>query len=324
MTRTRILLTGASGTVGFETFKKLLAENNRYLIRIFVRGSKKNRKLFKPYEDKIETIWGDIQDYEATKKAIENQEIIIHAAAVIPPLAYEKPDYTKKVNYGGTKNLIRAAKKLNEKIKIIYTSSIVIYGDRLKNPFIKINDPPNPNDVYGETKLKSENLIKQSGYEYLIFRLSYIPSVNTLKFDPVMFRMPLNTPIEIIDPRDTAKAILNAINKKEVWNKTYILAGGPKNRIIFKKYLNDLLKIMGFGDNFLPEEAFAKEGFNCGYCETGEIQDLLKFQTHDIKDFYEQVKDWIGIKRYFIPLVKWFIKKYLLHKSKIYKKQYLE
>ena len=79
---------------------------------------------------------------------------------------------------------------------------------------------------------------------------------------------------------------------------------------------------MGFGRNFFPEEAFAKNNFHCGFFdknETQEIQRILKFQRYTLHDIYQEVKEWIGIRRYFIPLVKPLLRWHLLKKSKFYK-----
>lgn len=316
-----ILLTGASGSIGIYILKELLNRKEKFNLKVFARGSHKNRKLFKSYSTEIDIVWGDITDIEKCRKAVKEQDIIIHAAAIIPPKAYKKPDDTKEVNIGGTKNIIDALKSFDSEAKIIYTSSIVVYGDRLDNPIITNRDKPNPNDIYGKTKVEAENIIKNSGLEYIIFRLSYVATVDKLRFNPIMFKMPLKTPIEIIHPEDVALAIGNSIEKENLWNHTYNLGGGENCRKIFKEYLNDILEIMGIGRNYFPEEAFAKKGFNCGYfSNSSDLQDLLNFQTKDLEDFYQKVRDWIGVKRIFARIFRWFIKKYLLRYSKFYKK----
>jgi len=313
MEKKKILLTGASGTVGFAILKKLMTELDIYKIRVFARGSKKNRKLFKPFFNEIELVWGNILDFEKCKEALIKQDLIIHAAALIPPQAYKDEDYTYEVNVNGTRNIINAAKALKIKPKIIYTSSIVVYGDRVDSPIISKKDELKPNDIYGKTKVQAEKIIKNSGLKYIIFRLSYVATVNTLRFDPVLFRMPLETFIEIIHPEDIALAIVNSINKEDLWNDVYNLGGGEDCRIIFRHYLNDILEILGIGKDYLPEKYFAEGGFNCGYISNNEyLQNILDYQKYSLEDFYQEVKEWIGIKRYFARVFRWFIKKYLL------------
>jgi len=45
----KVLLTGASGSMGFEAFKLLWEERDKYDIVLFLRPSGKNKKKFKKY-----------------------------------------------------------------------------------------------------------------------------------------------------------------------------------------------------------------------------------------------------------------------------------
>lgn len=319
MSKLNVMLTGASGMVGKKILEELLLRGS-FSIRVFLRNSKKNRKLIRSFgNNRIEVVWGSLENPEEVFKAVENQEIIIHVAALQPSNKNYDEKKVHLVNVVGTENILNAMKK-QKNARIIYTSSISVYGDRLKNPNIEITDPVvnSDHDLYAKSKLEAENLIKDSGLDYLIFRLSYCTSTEMLRFQSLMFDMPLDTRVEIIDTRDIAKAIVNSIPLKKVWNRTFNLGGGPKCQIIFRDHFNDIVEIMGFGREFLPEEAFAKGRFHCGFYDTTEVQDLLKFQEHTLQDFYDDIRRWIGIKRYFVPLVKPIVRCYLLKKSKYY------
>lgn len=311
-----IVLTGASGNVGIDVFRELFSNRDKINLRIFSRGSKKNRKLFVSYKAEIEIVWGDILDYNAVKKAITGQDIVIHLAGIIPPDCYEDNDYTYRVNVGGTRNILRAMEESELDSKIIYSSSLAVYGERLDDPYIKPRDPLNPNDIYGYTKVKAEESIRASGFDYLILRLAYCASIRTLRFNPVLFLMPLDTSLESIDTRDIGIAISNALFCKEVWNNTFDLGGGKDCRIIYREHLNDLFEIMGCGREFIPEELFAEDGYYIGYCDTSRVQELLKYQHHNLEDYYEIAKEWIGIKRYITPFVKPLVRGYLIRKLK--------
>ena len=320
MTNLNVMLTGASGMVGKKVLEELISKG-LFSIRVFLRDSKKNRKLMSPFANNdIEVIWGSLENPGDVNKAVENQEVIIHIAALQPSNAKYDEEKVHLVNVTGTENILNAAKK-QKNARIIYTSSISVYGDRLKDPYIKITDPvvKSDHDPYAKSKLEAEELIKKSGLDYLIFRLSYCTSTEMLRFQSLMFDMPLDTRVEIIDTRDVATAIVNSILLNEIWNRTFNLGGGTKCQITFREHFNDIVEIMGFGRHFLPEEAFAKGGFHCGFYDTTELQALLKFQDHTLQDFYDDVREWIGIKRYFIPLVKPIVRWYLLKKSKYYK-----
>ena len=328
MHKTKVLLTGASGTVGIDIFKELLSRLDIYDIRLFLRGSKKNKKGFKLYSKKVEIIWGSVENYEEVKIAMKDQDVVIHTAAVIPSTSHYNPesDYVFTTNVEGTRNVINAMLLQEKPMKIIYTSSIAIYGDRIKDPNIKITDPVKISlgHPYAKSKLAAEQIIIESGMKFIIFRLSYCTSTIMLKFRPVMFDMPLKTSVEIIDTRDVALALVNAIEKLEIWDKIFNLGGGKECQIEFGEHLDDMLEIMGFGRHFFPEEAFSKGDSHCGFYDTREIQELLKFQNHNLSDFYTDVKKWIGFKRYLVPLVRPIIKWILLRRSKYYKESKLK
>ncbi|MCK4287356.1 MAG: hypothetical protein KAX18_14190, partial [Candidatus Lokiarchaeota archaeon] len=92
-------------------------------------------------------------------------------------------------------------------------------------------------------------------------------------------------------------------------------------QILFRDNINDVLEIMGFGRGFLPDEAFSKYHTHCGFFddqETSYLESILMFQNFTLEDFYAEVKKWIGIKRYLIPIVKPIIRWYILRKSEFY------
>lgn len=323
MDKLNILLTGASGTIGKDVLSELSKKEEEYEISLFLRDSKKNQKKFRDYPN-VTIYWGSLHNKDKLDQAVVDQDIVIHLAGVLPDTALKDPDLVRKTNVEGTRNLITAMLKQNKKPKLIFSSSIAVYGDRLKNPIIKITDPIdlNSEDVYTQTKISSEKMIRESGLDYIIFRLSYCVSPDILKLRPIMFYMPLETSLEAIHTKDVATALVNAIKTQEVWGRIINLAGGKRCQITFQENLNDVLEIMGFRRDYLPEEAFAKKGFHCGYFfakEMEENQKLLKFQNHTLNDFYLEVKKWIGIKRYLIPLVRPILRWFILRKSTFYK-----
>lgn len=317
-----MLLTGASGTVGKEVFNELLERSREFEISLFLRDSKKNRKHFKKYDD-FNIIWGSLHNYDEVEQAVRNQDIVLHLAAVLPDIAQFNPNLARKTNVEGTQNLINAILKQKRKPKLIYTSSVALYGDRLENPIIKITDPidEKTDHIYTQTKIMGEKLVKESGLEYSIFRLSYCVSTDIIKIRPLMFYMPLETSLEVLHTKDAAKALVNAIKTDEVWGKIFNLAGGKRCQTTFRENLNDMLEIMGFGRDFFPDEAFAKNNFHCGFYDADEMnenQRLLQFQNHTLEDFYKEVKKWIGFKRHLIPLVRAIVRCFLLKKSIFY------
>ena len=171
----RILLTGASGTVGFETLKHLV-KNSNYEITVFDVKTPKSVKKLAPFLRRVEIVYGDICSASDVEKVSYNKDFAIHLAAIIPPLADINPELAYRVNVKGTENLIHALEKNSPQCHFLFSSSISVYGDRLSNPEIFVTDPltPSPGDQYGETKVLCEKAIQQSNLSWSIFRLAAI------------------------------------------------------------------------------------------------------------------------------------------------------
>jgi nucleoside-diphosphate-sugar epimerase len=315
----KVLLTGPFGNVGLSTLKELLKRN--YDVRVFDIKNRKNRKISKKFKDQVEIVWGNLTNPKDVEKAVSGCDVIIHVAAIIPPLADRYPKLAYSVNVGGTSNIVETMKNQPQKPKLIFTSSIAIYGDRIRNPLIKLTDPLNPNDDddYAKQKVECEDIVRNSGLDWVICRLTYIVSLNKLKLDPLMFEMPLDTCIEICDTKDVGLALVNAVESDEIWGETLHIAGGERCRITYREYLNEMLEIFGIGNNVLPDEAFSTKGFHCGFMTTERSQFLLNYQRHTIDDYFYEVRKKVTFSRFWTMMFRPFAKKYLLNKSDYYK-----
>ena len=220
-----VLITGASGTVGKNVIDQLLNINN-IKITVFDLETKHTKSLYSKYKDTIDIIYGDITDHIDVQSIFKNKiDVVIHLAAIIPPLADENPFLAHQVNTLGTEHLITCIQNKSPDTFFLYASSVSVYGDRIHNPLIKINDTIKPSfgDEYAKTKIASEKLIMKSSINWSIFRLSAIMGINNHKISKLMFHMPLATSIEITTPEDTARAFVNAIDKQELISNKCVL-----------------------------------------------------------------------------------------------------
>ena len=312
----KVLLTGAFGNVGLSTIEELLKKG--YLIRIFEVFNRKNSHIAKKFSNpNIEIVWGDIRDIKAVEKAVENMDVVLHVAAIIPPLADKFPEFAESVNVGGTINIIKAIEKQQKKPKLVFTSSISVYGDRLQNPYITLDDPltPSKGDHYAEQKIKCETFIRESSLDFAIFRLSYITSMDKLQLDPIMYDVPLDTCLEICDTKDVGLALANAVESKDIWGETLHIAGGKQCRTTYREYLTKMLDLFGVGKIELPKEAFAEGNFHCGYMTTEKSQKALQFQRTTLKDYYRQVKEKVKGQRFWGRLFKPIARFYVLSRT---------
>ena len=61
----KVFITGASGHMGWATFKEIYWNRPDLTISVLIRDSEKNHKLFDGYlnDDRVEIVWGDFGDH---------------------------------------------------------------------------------------------------------------------------------------------------------------------------------------------------------------------------------------------------------------------
>ena len=314
----KLLVTGACGIVGLSAVKELHARG--FTVRAFDLPTPKNRRLAQKMPRAVDKFWGDVTSEADVTMAVTGMDAVIHLAAIIPPLADREPGLAEKVNVGGTQNIVAAIKKLAPQARFIFTSSISVYGDRLCNPHIRLSDPltPNSDDHYAHHKIRCEQMIRDSGLDWTIFRLSYIVSVRKLQMDKIMFDIPLDTSFEICAAADVARALAAAVTSPAVRGETLHIAGGEKCRITYREYLKRMFCLFGVGNTFLPEKAFKTSGFHCGFMETEKSQSLLKFQHISCEDYFAAVSRKMRVRRFFIRMVRALAQKIVFARSPYY------
>jgi len=316
---TRVLVTGGAGSVGLEVLKELQQHKKWYQIKVLERNTYEVLRKLKPFRKDVQLILGDINDHAVLEKAAKDVDFVIHLAAVIPPLADRDPELASQVNVAGTRKLVQAIEKHSPGAFFLYTSSISVYGDRVNNPMITVNDPllPSLGDEYALTKISAEKIIRKSNLQWSIFRLSAIMGPQT-RMDPIFFHMPLNTSLEIATARDTGFALVESIyHTGELKGRIFNLSGGESCRTTYREFLNRVFQSMGLDKLHLPEKAFAQKNFHCGYyADAPELQEILHFQEDSLKDYYlELERKNKFMSRLFNSFFRDLIKLFLLSKS---------
>jgi UDP-glucose 4-epimerase len=133
----RVLLTGAFGNIGRSTINELVSRGHQ--VRCFDIRNRTNEKIARQYGDKIDVFWGDLRQPETLAAAVMDQDAVLHVGFVIPKLSVtgigseDQPDWARAVNVGGTYNLIQALQLHNPNARLLFTSSLHIYGRRRIN-----------------------------------------------------------------------------------------------------------------------------------------------------------------------------------------------
>ncbi|WEU41096.1 MAG: NAD(P)-dependent oxidoreductase [Candidatus Odinarchaeum yellowstonii] len=261
-------------------------------------------------------------DYSSVRKAVESMDAVIHLAAVIPPLSEIKPDLAIAVNVNGTRNIIKAMEELNVR-RLVYTSSVAVYGDRRGSVWIKRTDPVtlNPPDTYTRTKIECERIIKSSNLDWTIFRIgavfikSFNIDLNTVK---TALMMPLNTSLEWISAEDCAQGLVESLNHSELVKQVFNLGGG-RCRIVFEDFLKHVLPLLGYPLDLLPVEAFESGVSHGGFFDEEEsklLAGILRHQNTTLEDYYQSIRGTISpfrkwIRRAYTTLLKPVLRSYL-------------
>jgi len=139
-----ILITGGTGSFGKKYTETLLKKYRPNKIIIYSRDELKQYEMAQKFGSKCMRYFiGDVRDRERLFKAMEDVDIVIHAAALKQvPVAEYNPMECIKTNVMGAQNIIDAAIKNNvEKV-------IALSTDKAAAPI----------NLYGATKLASDKL----------------------------------------------------------------------------------------------------------------------------------------------------------------------
>ena len=137
------LVTGATGTVGYNIVKSLLARGRQ--VRLLVRDLKRAKSILP--EDCV-FVQGDITDIESLRKAMQGCDIVHHAAG-LPEQWFKDPSVFDRVNVQGTKNVLMVAKELAIK-KLVYTSTIDVFQAGAHEEYDESVLDPNPKGTHYE------------------------------------------------------------------------------------------------------------------------------------------------------------------------------
>ena len=161
-----ILLTGATGFLGFRTLERLVQLSNVHKIVATGRILRKSREILNP---KVEYVLGDLKDKLFVSTILKDIDIVINTASLSSPWGSKDDFYL--ANVLTQKNIISSSKILGVN-RFIYISSPSIYYNGMDRIMVKENDPLPTRFVnnYSKTKREAEVLLENSNLKYIIIR----------------------------------------------------------------------------------------------------------------------------------------------------------
>jgi len=102
---------------------------------------------------------GDLRNPGDLAAAVQGQDVVIHLAFIIPKLSVtgveseKRPDWARAINVGGTQNVIEAMKAQPNQPRLVFASSLHVYGLTQDQPPPRTaSDPVRPVEHYSGTR----------------------------------------------------------------------------------------------------------------------------------------------------------------------------
>jgi nucleoside-diphosphate-sugar epimerase len=227
----KVVITGGSGFIGARLARALLAGGalGRQKISRLVLADQAFPDF--PRDERLETLAGDVSDPAFAARAIApDTDAIFHLAAVVSGAAEADFDLGMRVNLGGVRAVLDAARRCAKPPRLVFASSVAAFGGELPD-VLDDSTTPAPQTSYGSQKVISEYLVSDfSRKGYIDGRSLRLPTVvvrpgkanaAASSFASAVVREPLNgiayecplppdTLVWLLSPRRVVDALIHA------------------------------------------------------------------------------------------------------------------
>lgn len=143
----KFLVTGGAGFLGRHLVRKLVREGNDVTI-VDLEPLRDNR--FR--DDPVEFVEGDVVNRDLMESAMEDVDVVVHAAAALP---IQPRDQIRRTDLKGTRVTLETARDAGVD-RFVYVSTTAVYGIHDTPHPIAEDHPKNPVGPYGESKYQAE------------------------------------------------------------------------------------------------------------------------------------------------------------------------
>ncbi|OBF23848.1 oxidoreductase [Mycobacterium kubicae] len=321
----KVLVTGGFGLVGSQTVRRLAADGHHVIATDL--GTAAQRKAAGSLPAGVQARWADLTDTDEVNRLVAETAptVIIHLAAVIPPVIYQQRELARRVNVDATVALLRAAEQGGNRVRFIQASSNAVHGARNPHRYDELlqpDTPPSPSDLYGAHKAEVEEYVRSSSLDWVILRLAAVMSVDLgampFSADALFFEsaLPTDGRVHTVDVRDVATAFAAAATA-DVGGEI-LLIGGDESHLLRQGVVGAALAAaMGLPD-ILPggrpgNPDSDEDWFVTDWMDTSRAQQVLSFQHHTWPGMLAEMRSVAGWRRYPLrvvaPLVRQLLKR---------------
>ena len=242
----KLLVTGATGFIGSFIVEEALKRG--YEVWAAVRKSSSRQFL---QDDRIRFIELDLSSRERLTEQMQGHsfDYVVHAAGVTK--CKDKQDFFH-VNTEGTRHLVEALRQLQMPLRqFVYLSSLSIFGPiREQQPYkeIREDDMPQPNTIYGMSKLAAEMFLEQQeGFPYVILRPTGV--YGPRERDYFLMAMSIKGHVDFsvgykrqditfVYVKDVVQAVFLSLEKGQVGRKYFLSDGEVYQSSSFSNYIH--------------------------------------------------------------------------------------
>ncbi len=278
-----ILITGGAGSFG-RTLATELRHQGHHL-HIFDLPSC-DFNYFNGWEE-TNIFKGDILKPGSIKDALKDVSVIFHLAAILPPVSEADQDRTFKVNVEGTQSLMTACGSLNNAPRLIFASSVSVYGDTSnEKEVIRPDHPVNPNSWYAESKVKAEEILTASDLPVSNLRISGVV-IPAFLDPPEPWPFMSSQQIELLVLPDLITAMVNLVGAEDMSEQPLLIAGGPGWQVSGELYVTRWGEVM---DIPVEDMDFMDQPGWLHWYDTSASQALLNYQNTSIDSFFKELE----------------------------------
>ena len=318
----KILLTGAAGGMGLESLRQMAENQGSYQIVALDLDNERCRERLKSFakNGRVQTLFGDLTDAAFAEKAVRSCDLILHVAAFVSPAADYHPKKAMEVNFGGTRNLIEAVKRLdqNDTTRFVYIGTVAETGDRM--PPIhwgRVGDPIKPSmfDYYAVSKIAAERYVIESGLKYWVsLRQTGImgPAMAKIR-DAIQFHNCLDNVLAYVSDRDSGRLMChlaayteNGALPEEFWGHIYNIGGGPSCRVdtyTMYKLMYGEIGIKNIDCVIDPKVNATLNFHGQYYLDSDKLENYLHFRSDSMQYFYDAYLKELGAAKPFGKII---------------------
>ena len=280
MSRT-VLVTGGAGSMGRLVVDRLLVDNAA--VRVLDLPSVD----FGGLEGRpgVDIVRGDLADQAMLEEAGRGIDAVVHLAAILPPAAERDPALARRVNVDGTATLLRAIEQAAPGARLVFSSSVSVYGDTSAGAApIATSRAPAPDDAYAGSKAAAEELVAGSPLDSVVLRISGVV-VPVFQEPPAEWPFVRDGRVEFVH-RDDAVTALAAAVSADVGEKVLNIAGGRVWRVRGEEYVRALYERFGVDAS---EAVYQARPGHFDWYDTDAGQRAFRYQNNSHEAFFQQL-----------------------------------